>query len=329
MPRLLKNLLLAFTAFAIVMAAVGASDAQQGHPGIGESAVSLVRMNGKVYPVFYNDGDTFRPLAGPWRGRPARLAGFNTLESYGPVHRWGGWSYKELYVNAKMATYSARHGIWNCKVDDANKDGYGRILAICLDLGIDHVKRGYAHAYSIDNPADWRLIQAQREAIVKRRGMWAKGVPPMVLTSLHSADERFSNDTNYNRLISPFDGLSAKWKHQENYTECQEVCHMGKVASKEAKLAVLAALRADPDTAEVVAGYEDPYLMAMFDEYTTMDRVPQIFTRNGHVPVKKKLDRLLNAGKFGKLKEVEGSCMVYATFERRYIIKPKPKCLKW
>ena len=42
--------------------------------------------------------------------------------------------------------------------------------------------------------------------------MWAKGVPPMVLTSLHSADERLNNDKNYNRLISSLDGLSQKWK---------------------------------------------------------------------------------------------------------------------
>jgi endonuclease YncB( thermonuclease family) len=314
---------------ALLTAPTGSVRAQTESVEDQAQPVSLVRMNGVVYPVYYNDGDTYRPLAGPWRSRPARLAGFNTLESYGPTHKWGEWTYKELYINAKMATYNARRSIWNCKVDDAKKDGYGRILAVCLDLGIDQVRKGYAHAYSIDKPADWRLITAQRAAIVNRRGMWAKGVPPMVLTSLHSVDERINNENNYNRLISPFDGLSSKWKHQDNYSECQEVCHMGKVADKKAKLAVIAALRADPSTSEVVKGYEDPYLMAMFDEYTTTDRVPQIFTRKGHIPVKKKLDRLLKDGTFGKLKEIKGSCMVYATFERRYIIKPKPKCLKW
>lgn len=291
--------------------------------------VSLARMNGVVYPVYYNDGDTFRPLAGPWRHRAARLAGFNTLESYGPTHQWGDWTYKELFVNAKMATYNARRAIWNCKVDGDNKDTYGRILAFCLDLGIDQVRKGFAHAFSVDGPAEWRLIVAQRDAIVNRRGMWAKGVPPMVVTSLHSADERFDNENNYNRLISPFDGATEKWKHQDHYSECQEVCHTGKVAAKAAKLAVLAALRADPTTQEIIKGYEDPYLMAMFDEYTTTDRVPQIFTRKGHVPVKKKLDELLKAGTFGALKEIQGSCMYYATFERRYIVKPKPTCLKW
>ena len=33
-----------------------------------------VKLNGIVTPVFFNDGDTFRPLAGPMRFRPARLA---------------------------------------------------------------------------------------------------------------------------------------------------------------------------------------------------------------------------------------------------------------
>ena len=146
----MKRLILAAVAMVTVSSVAAVANAQE----------SLVRMNGKVYPVYYNDGDTFRPLAGPWRGRPARLAGFNTLESYGPTHRWGDWTYKELFVNAKQATYSARRRIWNCKVDDAEKDGYGRILAICLDLGIDHIRNGYAHAYTIDKPADWRLIQA-------------------------------------------------------------------------------------------------------------------------------------------------------------------------
>jgi endonuclease YncB( thermonuclease family) len=321
-----KGLALLFAglaALAVLTFAPAANAQQNGH------YTSLARMNGVTYPVYYNDGDTFRPLAGPWRQRPARLAGFNTLESYGPVHRWGGWTYKELFVNAKQATYNARRQIWNCKVDDSQKDGYGRILAKCLDLGVDQVKKGLAHAYNIGKPADWRLIQAQREAIVNRRGMWAKGVPPMVLTSLHSVDERINNDKNYNRLISPLDGLSDKWKHQISFQECQEVCHMGKVSSKAAKLKVIAALRADPKTEAAVRGYEDPYLMALLDEFTSQDRVAQIFVREGHIAVGKKLRALLASGAFGTLETVKGSCMVYVPFVRWYRVKPKPKCLKW
>ncbi|MCA9622783.1 MAG: thermonuclease family protein, partial [Myxococcales bacterium] len=186
---LLTTALAASAATAVITAAPSEAAAQ----------VSIVRINGIATPVYFNDGDTFRPLGGPFRFRPARLAGFNTLESYGPTHQWGGWTYKELYVNAKQATLNARTEIWNCKADDTQKDGYGRILAICIDLGADHIRKGLAHAYNIDKPADWRFLQAQRDAIVHRRGMWAKGVPPLVLTSLHSVDERFDNENNYNR----------------------------------------------------------------------------------------------------------------------------------
>lgn len=315
---------LSLTLFALAWAAAS-TVAVDGRADI----TSIVRINGVATPVSYNDGDTFRALAGPYRRRAARLAGFNTLESYGTVHRWGGWTYRELYVNAKMATYHARRGIWNCDVDGSKLDGYGRILAICLDLGESHLRHGYAHAYSIGDPAHPRLIAAQREAIVERRGMWAKGVPAAVLTSLHSVDERFDNENNYNRLISPLDGISTKWKHQDAYSECQEVCHPNEVLTLAQANQVIGQLRDDPATEPIIRGYEDPYLWVMLNEYATMDRVAQIFSKyKGHETIKAKLDAMKKAGAFPKTKTVPGSCMLYATFERRYRIKPKPKCLK-
>ena len=301
---------------------------------------SIVRVNGKSTPVYYNDGDTWRALGGSYKGRSARLAGFNTLESYGPVHKWGGWEYKELYVNAKQATYNARRHIWNCNVDASKKDTYGRILANCADLREDQAKKGLAHIYTIGEPAPMRDVRAQREAIVKRRGMWAKGVPSVVLTSLHSADERFDNDGNYNRLISSLDGLSAKWKHQETYGECEEVCHMDQRVPEDVALDIIAELRRDPATKDVVEGYEDPYLMAMLNEYATSlprpdeeidypdHRVAHIFEDGGHEAVQSKLDQMRKAGEV-QSREVKGACMVYASFERRYRVKPKPKCLKY
>jgi len=304
------------------------------------AVVSIVRINGEATPVYYNDGDTWRALGGPFHRRSARLSGYNTLESYGPVHQWGGWTYKELYVNAKQATYNARRHIWNCNVDGDNKDGYGRILANCADLRESQAKKGLAHIYTIGEPAGRRDVLAQREAMVKRRGMWAKGVPAVILTSLHSADERFDNDENYNRLISSLDGLSAKWKHQETYGECEEVCHMDREVPKDEALKVIAELRSDPATKDVVHGYEDPYLMAMLNEYVTPlprpdediaypdHRVAQIFEDDGHEVVQKKLDQMRKQDQL-KSREVKGSCMVYATFERRYRVQPKPECLKY
>ena len=61
-------------------------------------------LRGKGIPVLWNDGDTFILLAGPFKGKTARLVGYNTLESYGPVHRWGEWTPEALHHLA----YSAR-----------------------------------------------------------------------------------------------------------------------------------------------------------------------------------------------------------------------------
>ncbi len=288
---------------------------------------SMVRINATARPVFYNDGDTFRVLAGPLRQRSARLAGFNTLESYGSVHRWGGWTAHELYANAKQATLNARRGKWSCQINPSEKDGYGRLLAVCPDLAADQIRKGLAHGLSVAGPSPWPLIRAQRRAIVERRGMWAKGVPALVLTSLHSVNERFDNADNYNRLVSPLDGVSTKWKHQELYRECQEVCFRAKAAERAGLSAVIAALRADDATADVIKQIEDPYLFVVLDEYVATGRVAQVFKRDGHKAVKSKLDALLAAGAFGPLEDKNVSCMVYVTFERRYR-PPKAECLK-
>ena len=302
-------------------AAMGVSSEAQSQP------VSMVMLNGRATPVYYNDGDTFRAVAGPLRNRAARLGGFNTLESYGPVHQWGGWTFKEMYVMAKLGTLNARRGIWNCEADPNELDGYGRILADCPDLATDQILKGFAHAMSIKGPARKQYIKAQRRAIVGRRGIWAKGVPPMVMTSLHSADERFNNKKNYNRLVSALDGASLKWRHQNIFGECQKVCHPAKMLTASAAKAVLAALRTDKRSKNIVKGMEDVYLGAMLNEYATTDRVAEIFDGKGHEIVTVVLGELKAKGTFGKLRDVQGACMTHVRFQRRY--QGKPDCLKW
>jgi endonuclease YncB( thermonuclease family) len=288
-------------------------------PEMGGADLSTwVRINSTMRPVYFNDGDTFRQLAGPMRNRPARLAGFNTLESYGPVHQWLGFTAHELYANAKQATLNARRGMWECLIDAGDKDGYGRLLANCPELAEDQIRKGLAHALSIGGPSPKRLIEAQRHAIVNRYGMWAKGVPALVLTSLHSVDERLNNKDNYNRLVSPLDGVSTKWKHQNKYVECETVCFRAKLAERAGLLAVIAALRADDATKDVVHGYEDRYLMALLNEFNATSRVAHVFEGDGHAAVKAKLDALLTEGTFGPLREQDSACMVYVAFDRRY-----------
>jgi endonuclease YncB( thermonuclease family) len=289
--------------------------------------VSMVLLNNRATPVFYNDGDTFRPLAGPMRQRSARLGGFNTLESYGRAHQWGGWTFKELYVIAKLGTLNARRGTWSCTADPTNLDGYGRILADCHDLATDQILTGLAHAMSIKGPAKRAYIEIQRKAIVARRGMWAKGVPPMIMTSLHSANERYDNTNNYNRLVSALDGSSLKWYHQNVFDECETVCHPAKMLTKEAAAAVIDALRKDTRSQALVRGMEDIYLGAMLNEYATTDRVAEIFEAKGHEVVAEVLADIKAQGTFGKLRDVRGSCMIHVLFQRRY--QGKPDCLKW
>lgn len=207
-------------AIALLLACVAPLAAVQ----VQARPVSRVFLNGVPSPVFFNDGDSFSVLGGALDGSKARLAGFNTLESFGGVHRWGAWTPQELYVNAKMATLNARRGVWHC-YSDLKRDGYGRILWNCPDLALDQVRKGLAHGMTItEHPSPPEIIEAQRQAQAERRGMWAHGIPKYIVTSTHSTDEGYAG-TTYNRLISTDDGHSERWEHLDVYKECQEVCH--------------------------------------------------------------------------------------------------------
>ena len=59
------------------------------HQALASEPRTKVVVNGLMSPVYFNDGDTFRVLSGQLSGTKARLEGFNTLESFGPVHQWG------------------------------------------------------------------------------------------------------------------------------------------------------------------------------------------------------------------------------------------------
>ena len=85
---------------------------------------------------------------------------------------------------------------------------------------------GYAHAFSIDAEAPPEDLKHQASAIGKGRGMWEKGAPEGLLTSLHSADER-EDGSAYNRLCSLTTGLCDKAPHGATYSTCQEVCEQG------------------------------------------------------------------------------------------------------
>ena len=69
-----------------------------------------VVIDDQPYDVVWSDGDSFRITTGTKRGQRVRLLGYNTLESYGPVHKWGDWNEWSLYKIAKGAKNNSNRG---------------------------------------------------------------------------------------------------------------------------------------------------------------------------------------------------------------------------
>lgn len=288
---------------------------------------SLVFINGAPNAVYFNDGDSFRVMEGPLEGAKARLAGYNTLESHGPVHVWGTWHPRELYAIAKYATLNARRGVWHCESKDMKRDGYGRILFDCPDLRRSQVRNGLAMVMSVgEDPVAPDLLALQWDAIVARRGIWAHGVPTYVMTSVHSSNEGYEGKT-YNRLVSPADGMSDKWYHNLVFGECQKACFRAKELTLQEAFAVANELRADPQVADALRGVPDVIVAVSINEFLTFGKARKITGPAGVKALGDKLTAMKVAGRFAAAQEQPASCMIYVPFERWYRA-PKPVCLK-
>lgn len=304
--------------------AIGYTASAQAEPA------TKVFLNGVPSPVFFNDGDSFRVLGGRHSGGKARLGGFNTLETPGPVHQWGRWTAKELYINAKQATLNGRRGVWRC-TSDMDTDTYGRTLWWCPELAADMIRKGFAHALSItEKPADAKLLEAQTEAIQERRGMWFHGVPEYVLTSLHSADTDLQGRGTYNRLVSTRDGSSLRWMHDDVYTECDVICDEG-VDTKARTDAAIAVLREDPATKPTLsanADYnEDKRMTLLVNDFNRGRSFAKRLVKAEHeAPIRAVLERLKAEGSLGREVKIP-ACMMHVVFERRYG-GSKASCLK-
>ncbi len=275
---------------------------------------SKVNVNGKLVGVFFNDGDSFRIIRGS--SGKARLAGFNTLESHGAVHQWGTWTAKELYVIAKMATLHARRGSWSCE-SDGSTDTYGRMLAYCKDLATDQVLHGYAHAMTItDDPAKPELLAAQAKAIANKAGIWAHGVPEFIVTSLHSVEEDVNGNGTYNRLISSKDGHTLTWKHNNKYTECQNVCLQ--TYPNEAALLPAVMEKVKLEGAALIEGMSDDALMGVLATYQRVRLVDRPAPKKHRQALNKLLKSYAAQGLFGTAASTDSSCMVHVPFKRRY-----------
>lgn len=280
--------------------------------------LTKVVINGSVTPVYFNDGDSFRIQAGPFKGTQSRLSGYNTLESFGPVHQWGTWTEKEMYVIAKMATHAAQQGQWNCE-GDGKKDGYGRLLLFCKDLAMHLIKNGLAHTYSVnEEPGDPDLLKVQREAMAARRGMWAHGIPRFIVTSLHSKSEGGDkNGQTSNRLISTTDAHSDKWVHNDDYAECQKVCSevdMMTDADAEKNAQLLAGIA--PAAAALQAIAEGDRVPALRAVYELLAR--EAPADEAQAPILEGMRKLKSEGKLVVTGVQADSCHVYVDFRRRF-----------
>lgn len=279
---------------------------------------SYVYINGRRSIVHFNDGDSFRIQDGPYANRGSRLAGFNTLESFGPVHAWSSWHPYELYVNAKLATLNAARGVWHCSTD-GSVDGYGRLLLDCPDLAVSQIRNGFAHAMNVDDtPSRMEYLSAQQEAIRERRGMWAHGVPSFVLTSLHSRDEDPSRDFHYNRMVSTRDGHSERWTHRDRYPECSWQCATELVADEAQVRWVARSLRSNEATREAVAEVPNLLLIELVDRFARLGTLPEYTTDEISVAVLPVLTAAKAEGRLSDPEERLGACHLYAAFTRRY-----------
>ncbi|MBS1149932.1 MAG: nuclease (SNase domain protein) [Myxococcaceae bacterium] len=189
-------------------------------------AKAMLVLNGEETEVVWTDGDSFKIKSGQYKGSGTRLQRYNTLEAFGPVHQWGGWTPRELFEIAKASSTVAASQKWACTTD-GKLDGYRRLLIDCPEAAKELVRQGHGLVYAVEgNKPDPELLAIQKEAQGKKAGIWAKGVVKGVITSLHSLGEDGEDKDGeaYNRVVDTRTGEALVRKHQDVYDTCQTVC---------------------------------------------------------------------------------------------------------
>jgi endonuclease YncB( thermonuclease family) len=209
----------------LLLAAILAAAPAGAHGGGRRAgAPGRILLDGQPTEVRWTDGDSFNVDSGPLRGFAARLQGYNTLEAYGPVHRIAGMDPAALEAIATSSAALLAGSTWRCS-SEGRRDGYGRALVACPEAAAAVVRAGHAMVYAIDARPDPALLALQREAQAAGRGMWAGGVPPLIVASLHSGEEKgLRGKPPYDRLVDTRTGMTRLRHHRSSYRTCQEVC---------------------------------------------------------------------------------------------------------
>jgi micrococcal nuclease len=200
---------------ALMMSASGGQPAKQA----AHSSNGKVRLDGVIVDVYWDDGDTFKVVS---TGQSARLVGYNTLESYGPVHKFGPGP-SSLFEVARTATLMAKESVWECSSQEGS-GGYGRSVVDCPGLRTALLRAGLAHAFSVSGPAPKADLEAQSQGIAAKVGMWAQGAPSSIVTSAHSIDEKPGQTETYNRVLDVATGHAPKQAHSNTYAACTWAC---------------------------------------------------------------------------------------------------------
>ena len=107
-----------------------------------------VLLDGVAVVADWDDGDTFAFIdANSGERVKARLSGFNTLESYGPVHRWGDWTGAELsnWRNRPVSEPEIVNGNANNSLAPVDMDGSASLAPISKPLSYERGWPMYSH----------------------------------------------------------------------------------------------------------------------------------------------------------------------------------------
>jgi endonuclease YncB( thermonuclease family) len=210
------------TVLLAVLCGLAPRGALAGAPHHG--AAGRILLDGRPTEVRWTDGDSFKVESGSLKGFGTRLQGYNALEAFGPVHRIAGMGPEALEAIASSTATLLAGTAWSCTTA-GQRDGYGRALVSCPDAAAAVVRAGHAMVFAVDVRPDPALLALQREAQSAKRGLWAGGVPPEIVTSLHSAGEKdLRGKAPYDRLVDTRTGLTRLRHHRSRYQVCQEVC---------------------------------------------------------------------------------------------------------